>query len=289
MTFKNSVYIIIVITIALGRPAYADSPVWKISKHGQHLFIGGTIHLLSENDYPLPAAFEKAYNRSVYLILEADLQKFKSPEFQKIFIKKMSYSGKRNVKDVLNAKTYQALEKYLLERRIPIANLLKFKPGMLAMILTVIELKRFNLAGIGVDEFFNLKAISDKKKIGYLESIDDQLGFLLKMGKGNANEFISHTLRDMEKLPAQMAAMKKAWRTGDNQKLDEIALISWKKESPELYQTLLVKRNNNWIPKIEKMLQTKEVELILFGALHLIGEDGVLAQLKSRGYTIQKQ
>ena len=86
-----------------------------------------------------------------------------------------------------------------------------------------------------------------------------------------------------------MATMKNAWRKGNNLKLKEVALTSWKKDFHKLYNTLLVKHNNQWIPKIESMLKTKEVEFVLFGALHMVGDDGVLAQLKARGYSIQKQ
>lgn len=277
------------IIISFGFSAHADSPVWKVSKDNHHLYIGGTIHLLSKDDYPLPPAFDKAYNNSVQLILETDLQKFANPEFQKSFMEKMTYSGEHNIKQVLNIQTFQALEKHLSDRGVPVDSMLKFKPGMLVMVLTVIELQRFKLAGIGVDEFFNQKALADKKKIGYLESVEEQLSFLLKMGEGNENELITQTLRDMKDLPEQMAAMKRAWRKGDNSGLEKMAITDWKKNFPDLYNTLLVKRNNNWIPEIEKMLKTREIEFVLFGALHLVGDEGVLAQLKARGYEIQKQ
>lgn len=89
------------------------------------------------------------------------------------------------------------------------------------------------------------------------------------MGKDNSDELIAYTLRDMEKAPKQMALLKNAWRKGDNFELKEVALTPWEKDFSELYNTLLVHRNNKWIPKIERMLKTKEVEFVLFGALQL--------------------
>ena len=47
-------------------------------------------------------------------------------------------------------------------------------------------------------------------------------------------------------------------------------------------------RNRNWIPEIERLMGTDEIELVLFGALHLVGEDGVLAMLENRGYRIDQ-
>ncbi len=81
--------------------------------------------------------------------------------------------------------------------------------------------------------------------------------------------------------------MKAAWRSGNNAQLKKVALDTWIDRFPEIYHSLLIERNNNWIPQIEKMLRTKEVEFVLFGALHLVGDDGILAQLKARGYKIE--
>lgn len=268
--------------------AQADSPVWKVSKGNNHLYLGGTIHLLGKNDYPLPAAFDKAYQDSSRLVFEADIQKFQSPEYQKIFMQKITYPGDRSIKDVLSKKTLVALEKFMTDRDMAFEPMLRFKPGMLVMMLTVIEMKRLNIAGIGVDQFYINKGLKDARKFSFLEDIDEQLSFIVDMGKDNPDELIEYTLRDINQLAQQLAAIKNAWKAGDNDELKKVALTPWKTGFPELYNTMLVKRNNKWLPKIEEMLQTKEIEFVMFGALHMVGDDGVLKLLKDRGYTIQK-
>ena len=60
-------------------PVYAGSSVWTVEKDGNRLFIGGTVHLLTASDYPLPPAYEKAYNGSVKVVLETNMQKLQSP------------------------------------------------------------------------------------------------------------------------------------------------------------------------------------------------------------------
>lgn len=266
----------------------ADSPVWKVSKGDNHLYLGGTIHLLGENDYPLPPAFDKAYRDSSTLVFEADIQKFQSPEYQKIFMQKITYPADRSIKDVLSEKTLAALKKYMTDRDVAFEPILRFKPGMLVMMLTVIEMKQLNIAGIGVDQFYINKGLKDAKKFAFLEDVDEQLSFIVNMGKDNPDELIEYTLRDVNQLAQQIVAIKRAWRTGDNVELKKVALTDWKAGFPELYNTMMAKRNNKWIPKIEKMLQTKEIEFVMFGALHMVGDDGVLKLLKERGYTIQK-
>lgn len=269
--------------------AYANSPVWKISKDGNHLFLGGTIHLLSKSDYPLPGAFETAYNGSKILALETDLQKFGAPGFQQTILQNTMYSGDQDITHFLKPDTLLALQKYLAERGILLENIAKFKPGMLSVSLTMIELQRLGLVGTGVDEFFSLRALNDSKEIKHLETVYEQLEFLSKMGEGNENDVIQYTLDDMKNLPSFFGSIKNAWRDGDNAQLQKVALDPWIERFPQLYNSILVERNNNWVPKIERMLDTEEIEFVLFGTLHLVGEKGVLAQLKARGYTVENQ
>jgi hypothetical protein len=165
--------------------------------------------------------------------------------------------------------------------------IVNFKPGMVLTMMTMIELQRLGIDGIGVDAYYSARAIEDNKKLGELEPVETQIAFLANMGAGQENEMLSFSLSDIEQLPAMMKSMKDAWRRGDLKKLEKIGISDLQNDFPEIYKTLLVDRNNAWIPQIEAMARTKEIELILVGALHLAGEDGLLAQLKARGYKIK--
>ncbi len=84
-----------------------------------------------------------------------------------------------------------------------------------------------------------------------------------------------------------LQAMKAAWREGDNDRLEEVALKPMEKDFPVMTDRFVEDRNDAWLPKIEAMLRTEEVELVLVGALHLVGEEGLLEQLKGKGYTVE--
>ena len=267
-------------------PAAADSPVWKVSKGDRHLFIGGTVHILTQTDYPLPEAFEQAYGASSVIVFEADFRELQTPEFQQALLSRAKYPEGRNLMMFLTDDTRKHLVQYLAERQIPMDNLIKFKAGMVAMTLTMVELQRLGLAGSGVDQFFSLRALNDQKEIGHLETADEQLDFIAGMGEGKEDALISYTLRQMEDLPEMLQAMKAAWRAGDNAKLEEVALKPMEKDFPVMTDRVVEDRNDAWLPKIEAMLRTEEVELVLVGALHLVGEEGLLEQLKGKGYTI---
>ena len=82
---KGTASLVLVMLIFVGiKAAQADAPVWKVVKGKNQLFIGGTLHLLSKSDYPLPDAFESAYRQSAMVVFEADMEKMQSPEFQQL-------------------------------------------------------------------------------------------------------------------------------------------------------------------------------------------------------------
>ncbi len=269
-------------------PVYAGSSVWTVEKDGNRLFIGGTVHLLTASDYPLPPAYEKAYNGSVKVVLETNMQKLQSPEFQAIMMRELSYSDGRNLEQVVNQDTYAALEQFFSKRGIPMAGIIGFKPGMVSIMMTLVELQRLGLAGIGVDAYYSTKSTNDQKKLGQLESVETQIAFIASMGAGQVDEMLIYTLADIERLPELMNSMKDAWRRGNLAELKAIGITPFKNEFPDIYQALVVDRNNAWLPKIEAMVKSREVEFVLVGALHLAGDNGLLAQLGARGYRVRQ-
>jgi len=159
---------------------------------------------------------------------------------------------------------------------------------MIVLILTVIELKAMGMMESGVDEYFHEKSKQAGKSIGYFETVDEQLAFLQTMGQGNEDAMVMSSINDMSKMSSTMDLIKAAWLTGNEKKLVKVALADMIRDYPGIYQTLLVKRNNNWMPHIERMMQDKPVEMILVGALHLVGEVGLLQQLRNKGYQVTK-
>jgi len=268
---------------------FAASPVWKVSKGANHIYIGGTVHLLSKEDFPLPKAFENAYLDSHAVYFEVDIAEVNSMAFvQKLMLRNM-YTGDDEITKHLKPETVKRLKEFLQSKNMTLESLKKMKPGFLSLMLATTEMQRLGMAETGVDQFYNDKAVKDKKKIGALETADEQLEFISNMGgDGNEDELIIHSIDELSELAGVLNKTKDAWRKGDLNGLEEAALDSWKNDFPELYKELLVDRNNNWLPQIKSLLNNKEVEFVLVGALHLSGESGVIAQLREAGFTVKQ-
>jgi uncharacterized protein YbaP (TraB family) len=262
--------------------------VWKVSNDQHSLYIGGTIHVLTPKDYPLAKEYDLAYQAADKVIFETDMEAVSSPEFGQKMMDQMMYSDGTTINNVLQPDTYKALAIHLSSRQIPMQAFASHKPSLLAISLTFIELQAMGYTSEGVDMFFANMAKDQEKEQGWLETPDEQLAFMADLGGDDPNTMIEYTLKDIKKMPEMFAKLHSTWLAGDMQGMADVGITPFKADYPDIYQDLLVTRNNNWLPKIISMLNDQPIEFILVGALHLAGPDSVLAKLKAKGYEIEK-
>jgi uncharacterized protein YbaP (TraB family) len=268
--------------------ANAETSLYEITKGAQKIYLGGTIHLLRSSDYPLPAEFEQAYESAKILVLETDMNKASSPEFGQQMAQAFRYSDGKNLSQDLQPALWKELQAFADERQFPLDQMSMFKAMFVSLSLSVVEMQRkgFGVAQ-GVDTYFYQKAILSGKATQELETTNEVLAQLESLADMDANLAIKSTLRDLHKIDGVLNNAVGYWRAGELEKLDKEMAADMRKETPFIYQQLLVARNQAWLPKIEKMFSSPEVELVLVGSLHLSSKDGLLAQLKQRGYAIK--
>ena len=267
--------------------AAANTSVWKVSKGNDFIYLGGTIHILPVSEFPLPQEFTNAYQNSDAIVLEAKLPEATDTAFQMKMMQMMSYQNGQTLSGVLSKSTDRQLSDYLAGFGADINTLNGFKPGFIITMMAMLEAQRAQLSGDGVDAYFNQKALKDAKAIEYLESADFQMNMLASMGQGHEDKFIKMNLSQMEDFKTMFSQMIKSWRVGDVRALETL-VIEPMNEDPKSYQTMLVDRNKNWVPLIEKMFNDNDKEFVLVGVGHLIGDKSVVTLLKQKGYSVKK-
>ncbi|GAB3032256.1 TraB/GumN family protein [Bowmanella dokdonensis] len=276
------------ISILFSNTVRAEGPVWKISKGDSHLYLAGTLHLLTRQDYPLPSGFDRAYQEAGTLVFETDLRSFSEPSFQQQMMQRMQLPEGKTLSDVLGSETLQSLQAHLDSRQLPYASVARFKISFLVLTLSMLEMRRLGFDQQGVDQFYLEQAHRENKNLGFLETPEQQLAYLLSLGEGQKEAWVKYTLEELQELPTILTSLQEAWRQADLDALDDQGLRPMKEDYPELYQTLMVDRNQLWLPQLRQMLDTPQVELVLVGALHLVGEVGLLAELSDLGYQVEK-
>lgn len=283
----NKLVIIFLINLFCLLNGFAQTSIWKVSKNGKTLYLGGSIHLLRESDYPLPKEYDSAFSKSDKIVFETDIEKLEDPTFAQSIMAEGTFKEGKNITDVLTKKTYEKLKKECAKVSLPLDLMTKFKPSIILMTLTVMKYQQMGLLAEGIDKHYHVKGKEANKSFDFLETVDEQKEVLLKMGEGNENNYVKHSLKSFDDVEKHVLNMITDWRAGKSQILDK-QLKETKTEFPTVYQSLLVQRNNNWMPKIEQYLTTKEVEFVIVGVLHLHGKEGLLALLKGKGYTVEQ-
>jgi uncharacterized protein YbaP (TraB family) len=269
--------------------ANADAMVWKVSNVHGEIYLGGTIHMLRESDYPLTREYDIAFQDSDTLVFETDIAATMDLEFQQKIMMQLSLPPGKTLASELQPKTYQRLKDHAGELGIPMAMLDSFKPAMVILTLTQMELQKLNVdAANGIESYFSKLAIKHNKPMASLETPDEQIAVLAAMGDGYEDDFVNGSLDDFETLATEFQSLIKAWKAGDLATIDQKMTSMMKDRFPEMYNSLLVKRNFNWIKSIDQFVLTPEKEFILVGAAHLVGPDSVQNLLKAKGYKVER-
>lgn len=146
----------------------------------------------------------------------------------------------------------------------------------------------FNPAN-GIDNFFQMQAKQNNKPIGGLETIDFQIETLYKSTPivRQVEELIC--LVDNKEYNLMMVQeITKAFYAQDLQAIKKAAdekLNNSCDSTPEEEERLIYGRNDNWM-KLMPSIMAEKPTFFAVGALHLVGERGMLAQLQKAGYTV---
>lgn len=278
---------ILALGLTLSGLAQAAS-VWKVTDGDNTLFLGGTLHILSPQDYPLPDAYQQAYSQADSLVFETDIAALDSAEFTQQSLALLTYQGKGSLADDISPATLKALDEYLAARGLDSKQFMDFKPALVGITLSMIEFKRMGLTSQGVDNYFYALGEKDGKNLAWFETPKQQLEFIANMGAGEEDAYLQYTMQDINDMSSEIETMKNDWLTGDMDALYDLAMDDLAKQYPKVYDELLTERNHAWLPKITQLMTTPEIEFVLVGTMHMAGEDGVLALLKAKGYIIEQ-
>ncbi len=111
---------------------------------------------------------------------------------------------------------------------------------------------------------------------------------MLNMAEGREDRFMQHSIGELERLDEVFEGLIAAWPNGEDENIAKLVTENFKEQFPEIYRTLFSARNAGWIPFLEKYILRPETELILVGVGHLVGDDGLVAELRKRGYRVEK-
>lgn len=283
------VAIIVAALATLHVRAEAKSFIWKAtSKQGGTIYLAGSVHLLSAAYYPLSAAFDAAFKDADLLVEEIDLGEMMASDSQMMLLTRGMLSATQSLDSLVSPATFAAVNAKVSELGLPMEPLKRFKPWALAITLQGLEWQKagFN-ADLGLDKHFYDLATAQRKQVQGLETLAYQIARFDEMSPELQDRLLAETLKELQTTKASFTVMADAWKGGDVATVERIVLQDLKSE-PQMYDRLLVERNRNWLPKVEALFLRPRPSLVIVGAAHLVGADGLLQVLRAKGYRIEQ-
>ena len=277
--------------LGLCAAAQAEPPkpmLWKAQGEAGTVYMLGSFHLLTADDYPLAASVDAAYADAEALLFEVDPSAMTSPKTAETMQTMARFSDGRTLRAVISDDTEAKLEKFL-GSEAAVAASDPFEPWYLGMNLAVMAMVNAGLdPSKGIDQHFMQRAAKDEKPATGLETIEEQLGALDGAPLAEQEVMLNDALVPLEELRSDIMEMHAIWRAGDAEGIERISDEKMAQRTPRMFELLNRDRNQRWLPKVEALLASQDDHLVIVGAMHLVGEDGLVAQLGKRGIEVER-
>lgn len=267
-----------------GHPA-----MWTLSDEDTTIYLFGTIHLLPENIEWKTPAFDAAFAKADRLYLEVDgTSAAAQQKIQELVMSHGMFTDGQTLSSALTPEDHAAVAAAADTVGIPAAALDPLKPWFAGLQLGMTQIMKSGYDPMsGVEQVLLREAGTDGKDFGYFESALDQVQALSGAPMKDQIDSLIFTAKTIDSGTAILDTMVDEWADGDVKGLSAMMGEPAMFGSQQAYDDLIVKRNKNWIPQIEAILEDPGVKFVAVGAGHLAGPDSVIEMLREKGYKIE--
>ena len=264
--------------------------LWKVEGPGASVaYLLGSLHVLTPEFYPLSADINKAFAASRTLVEELDLDEMNDPAQMMNALSKAMLTDGRTLDQIVAPSTFAEVAKRAEKAGLPMMALQRMKPWLVAITLMAPTLQAAGFkAELGVDKHFFDRAKEAGLKRQALETLSYQLDRFDQLSPRLQEDMLISSMKELDTQVGNVRELAQQWAAGDVKALEASLLVSFE-GSRELYDRLLVERNNNWVPHVETCLQQNAGCFIVVGAAHLVGPDGLPTLLAAKGYRVTQQ
>lgn len=290
--FKPAIAALLLATTAGFAQAEPPRPLlWKVSDADNSLYLLGSFHFLKDTDYPQAASTHAALDDAEQVVFELSPAEMNDPGLARKMGLAARRTDGRTLQQSVPEATWQALSAYTARRGIPIANFQPYEAWFVSLLVSINEMQILGLdPEKGLDKYFAQRALEAGKPVAGLETGDQQIALFDGMDEKQQRQALDDTLAEMTDIESEIEALHALWRAGDADGLFAATGAEMKAQYPALYQRINVDRNRAWLPRLAGLLDDggSDDTLVVVGAMHLLGDDGVVAMLKAKGYTVER-
>ncbi len=281
--------------------AETSSPIlYRVTdEKGGVAYLLGSIHIGTEEMYPLPDYVLDAYESADALAVECDILEEETDMAEAVeMLMPMVLTDGTTISDYLEEDCYNRAVEILTENISYVPMLDMYKPVMWYMLISNMAVEKAGAkTDLGVDMYFLTDAHETGKTIYEIESAAEQYAVLGNLSMELQALMLESTVcyYDDPESHAYLREMCHAWAVGDAEGIldegeedmsaftpEEIALLE------EFNESLEGQRNVDMTEYAKEAMASGETVFIVVGAAHILGDDGMANALKEAGYTVMQ-
>ncbi len=267
----------------------APSPaVWRISDADSEIWLFGSVHLLPAELEWRSREVEAAFLAAEEFITETDTSSAAATEFAALAQRYGHLPENETLADRIGGEEWTRLARVATALGINPASLSRERPWLVALQLSYAYAVRAGQSpDHGVDTVLAADAMRQGKRLSYLETPEQQIRVLADLPRDAEAHFLLVTVEQVQAGGDDMAAMDRAWVSGDTATLQRLLEAQWDESGEAVHQALILRRNRAWADEIVRRLDGSGRLFFTVGAAHLLGDDSVVDLLRQRGIEVE--
>lgn len=261
---------------------YVAPALWRVADKDTTIYLFGTVHVMKPGTEWFTGGIKRAFDGSDELVLE-----IVEPEDPQVMAATMAGAALAkdgvNLSDRLTPEARSRYQEAMTSNGLPWQMFEGFNPWMAGIALSVQPLEKLGYkADLGAEKALSAAARSTGKKIGALETVEQQLGYFAGLPMDQQISFLNATVDGLPDMDKEFGRLITHWKEGDPEKL-AAEMNESLEATPQLAKVLLLQRNGNWARWIKERLEQPGTAFVAVGAGHLAGKSSVQEQLKNLG------
>ena len=190
--------------------------IWTIERGGKTGWLVGSLHLLPQDAYPLPASMDAAFQAAEVLVEEADPDELSAPATAAEVLKRAFFPPGQTLEGSVSPATFKILSERAAQAGVPVQVLQQMRPWMVAVTLAALEMQKSGFdPALGLDRHFRDRARAASKPLRTVETAMEQIGMLESLGPALQDALVVEALRGASSEVSQARSLFAAWKAGD--------------------------------------------------------------------------
>ena len=285
---RLAVVIIVCALVAGAGRAVAEPAMWVIKGPHATIYLFGTIHALAKDESWHSAKIDAAIQQSQRLFLE--VSNVEDAAAMQPLMMQLGFDAAHPLSSKLTPDQLAKLNKAAAALPGGESIFEPMKPWLAGVMISLAPVLQ---AGYdpesGVEFAIKPEFTKANKAVRGFETAEQQIHLFADMNDKAQLDFLVSELDDADSAVGEFKQLLAAWYAGDVEKIDTLNNAELRDKHPDLFQILVVKRNQNFTEQIRSLLEGDGVSFVAIGAGHLVGKDGVPAMLEKVGYKVTRE